>query len=437
MSRRSLNGGVQNALAQFEVQGDVRSGNGEGALGPAEPEGLCGRVSELRPAGRRAEKITLHAPVSPYLDGWTNRKGARSEDMEQPEDIKRLKKATHLTYRDRTDMETIIRMNWPYGQRIIWAELGRYMDRSWRSVRTEYLRGRVTNRTSELVDFNTYSAEKGQDEADALAANKGPRMRLTNVLAERLRHWIVDEKVSPYVAIMRLRKEVLTWVPCVRTVYYAIERGDLEIIRAHLPYGTINMKPRRKGRRMAYRTLRGKSITERPPAAELRIEYGHWEMDTVVGRTGGSSTCLLVMTERTTREEIIRRIPDRSQRSVGRALRGLERRPDNPFASMRSLTCDNGSEFWDFEAIERSSLNPKDTRCRLYYTHPFSAFERGSNENNNRIIRRFIPKGSDIADFSLKTIRDIEQKINTMERLSLGGLSASQAKRNKLYEPAA
>jgi IS30 family transposase len=236
---------------------------------------------------------------------------------------------------------------------------------------------------------------------------------------------------------MRMRKEGYAWVPCVRTVYYAIERGDLEIIRANLPYGTINMKPKRKGRRMAYRSLRGKSITDRPPAAEPRIEYGHWEMDTVVERTGGSSTSLLVITERTTHEEIIRRLPDRSQRSVIRSLRGLERRPDNLFASMRSLNCDNGNEFWNFAAIERSSLNPKNTRGSFYYTHPFSALERGSNENNNRLIRRFIPKGSDIADFSLQAISVIEQKINAMERCSLGGISASQAKRSKLYEPAA
>ena len=428
---------MQNAFAQLAAKEGASSGSGEGALGTGEPEGLSGRASELRPAGRPAEKNTLHAPVSPYFDGCTKQKGARDEDMEQHKGIKRRKKATHLTYRDRTEIETIIRMHWPLGRRIVWAQLGRYIGRSWRGVRTEYLRGRVANRTSELVEYNTYSAEKGQDEADALAANKGPRMRLTNTLAERLRHWVVDEKVSPYVAIMRMRKEDHTWVPCVRTVYYAIERGDLEIIRANLPYGTINMKPRHKGRRMAYRTLRGKSITERPPAADLRIEYGHWEMDTVVGRTGGSSACLLVMTERTTREEVIRRLPDRSQRSVIRALRGLERLPDNLFASMRSLTCDNGSEFWDSDAIERSTVQHKTTRCALYYTHPFSAFERGSNENNNRIIRRFIPKGSDIADFSLQAIRDIEQKINAMERYSLGGLSASQAKRNKLYAPAA
>jgi len=357
--------------------------------------------------------------------------------MEQHNGSKRRKKATHLTFRDRTAIETIIRMNWPHGRRIVWAQLGRYMDRSWRIVKAEYLRGRVINRDSALIEYFTYSAEKGQARADLLAANKGPRMRLTNILAARLRYWIVDEKCSPYVAVMRMQKEHHPWVPCVRTVYYAIERGDLEVIRANLPYGTINMKPRRKGKRMAYRTLRGRSITDRPPIAELRSEYGHWEMDTVVGRAGGSSVCLLVMTERATREEIIRRLPDRSQRSVIRALRGLERRPDNLFATMRSLTSDNGSEFWDFQSIERSTLKQKTPRCTLYYAHPFSAFERGSNENNNRLIRRFIPKGSDIADFSLKEISAIEQNINAMERKSLGGLSASQAKRTKRYEPAA
>jgi len=334
-------------------------------------------------------------------------------------------------------METLIRVHWPHGRRIVWAELGRQMGRSWRTVRGEYHRGKVINRDSKLIEYPSYSAEKGQDVADEHSANKGPRMRLTNVLADRLRHWIVDEKLSPYVAVMRMRKENHVWVPCVRTVYTAIERGDLEIIRANLPYGTLRMKPRHPGRRMAYRTLRGKSIDERPQAAESRVEYGHWEMDTVVGPSRGSGTCLLVLTERATRMEIIRRLPDRTQRSVLRALRHLERQPDNPFAHMKSLTSDNGSEFWDFQAIERSTLNPHTRRCTLYYTHPFSAFERGSNENNNRIIRRFIPKGTDLASFTGKQIAAIELKINTLERHILGGLCAAQAQWSKLNEPAA
>jgi len=428
---------VQNAFVQFGIKEGVERRNGDGALGTGEPGGLPGRARELRPEGRRAEKVTLHGFDLPYFDVVTVKEGTNGEDMERSKGSKQRRKATHLTFRDRTAMETLIRVHWPHGRRIVWAQLGRHMGRSWRIVRAEYHRGKVINRDSKLIEYNTYSAEKGQAEADALAANKGPRMRLTNTLAERLRYWIVDEKLSPYVAVMRMRKEGHAWVPCVRTVYTAIARGDLEIIRANLPYGTLRMKPRHPGRRMAYRTLRGKSIDERPQAAACRAEYGHWEMDTVVGPSRGSGTCLLVLTERATRMEIIRRLPDRTQRSVLRALRNLERQPDNPFAHMKSLTSDNGSEFWDFEAIERSTLNPKHTRCSLYYTHPFSAFERGTNENNNRLIRRFIPKGTDLASFTPKQIATIELTINTMERQILGGLSASLAQWSKLNEPAA
>jgi len=354
--------------------------------------------------------------------------------MKQPKGSKRRTKAPHLTYRDRTAMETIIRTLWPHGRRIVWTQLGQQMGRSWRTVRAEYERGKVVNRDSEWKEYPAYSAEKGQAMADQLAANKGPRMRLTNIIAERLRYWIVDQKVSPYVAVIRMREEGHAWVPCVRTVYAAIERGDLEIIRANLPYGAKPMKTRRHGQRMAYRTARGKSIEERPPSAENRIEYGHWEMDTVVGPKHGSGVCLLVLTERATRTEIIRHIPDRTQRSVNRALRSLERQPDNLFTRMKSLTCDNGSEFWDFDAIERSALNPKNKRCTLYYSHPFSAFERGSNENNNRLIRRFIPKGTDLAGFTRQQIAVIEHTINTMERHILGGLSAAKAQWSKLNE---
>ena len=106
---------MQNAFAQSGTKEGASSGSGEGALGPGEPEGLSGRASELRPAGRPARKQALHAPVSPYLDGCTNKEGAKGEDMEQPNSSKRRKKATHLTYRDRTDLETIIRLNWPHG----------------------------------------------------------------------------------------------------------------------------------------------------------------------------------------------------------------------------------------------------------------------------------------------------------------------------------
>lgn len=302
--------------------------------------------------------------------------------------IRRRTGFKHFTYEDRVRMETYIREYWPRGRKIVWARLGRLMNRSGKSIQREYQQGKATNKGTYLADYETYSAEKGRLVADQSRGNKGPRMKLTHRIARQLEHWIVERKCSPYVALKRMRPGNPAWLPCVRSVYYAIHRGDLELVRQNLPYGPIRMKPRRTGQRMAYKRIKGKSIEQRPPEADARTQYGHWEMDTVVGGRNSSAACLLVLTERMSRLEIIRRLPDRSQRSVLRALNGLERQPNTIFATMKSLTFDNGSEFWDPDVIETSVSPGRAKRCTLYYAHPFSAFERGSNENNNRITRR-------------------------------------------------
>ena len=146
---------------------------------------------------------------------------------------------------------------------------------------------------------------------------------------------------------------------------------------------------------------------------------------------------LLVLTERMTRRQIIVRIPDKTQKSVVRALDRLECRADNIFATMRSLTCDNGCEFLDSGSIERSALNHETSRTNLYFAHPYSAFERGTGENANRIIRRFIPKGSDIGHYTLKQIQAVEDWMNNLPRESLHGKTAAEAQRDQLARIAA
>ena len=148
-------------------------------------------------------------------------------------------------------------------------------------------------------------------------------------------------------------------------------------------------------------------------------------MDTVVGGKGTSPACLLVMTERKTRQQIIRKIPHRTQKAVRRALDKMEREPQSIFKTMKTVTCDNGCEFLDADSVERSVRSGK-KRCELFFAHPFSSFERGSNENANRIIRRFIPKGADISQFTKQQIQDIEDWINALPRKLLDDLSAQE-----------
>ena len=82
----------------------------------------------------------------------------------------------------------------------------------------------------------------------------------------------------------------------------------------------------------------------------------------------------------------------------------------------------------DYEALETSCLSKsKGKRTVIFYAHPYSSWERGSNENVNGIIRRFIPKGSNMSHYSKKDISEIEDWINAYPRRIIGGLSASMA----------
>ena len=137
---------------------------------------------------------------------------------------------------------------------------------------------------------------------------------------------------------------------------------------------------------------------------------------------GKGKTTLLVLTERKTRQEIIRKMPSKSQKAVINALDIIERKMGaKEFCEkFKTITMDNGCEFLCQKGIERSCTTQR-KRTTAYFCHPYSAFERGSNENANKLIRRFIPKGADISQYTEKEIRRIEHYINNYPRKILGG----------------
>jgi IS30 family transposase len=346
--------------------------------------------------------------------------------VEQEDHDKKRGGGKHFTWDERIRLETLVRTLYPGGRAPNLADLAGRLGRHRSSVSREYRRGKTMNLDSELEEFPVYSARKAQDAADRAALNKGPRPRLTTGVAALIRDLILLERLSPYAAVMTLRKRGgLPRVPCERTVYYAIDAGLLGVSRAQLPYRPEGKRREKAGTRMAYTNPGGRPVTERPPGAEDRSEYGHWEMDTVVGGTGTSPACLLVMVERMTRQVVVRKIPARTQAAVARELDRLERSGHILFSGLRTVTCDNGCEFLDFNAIERSALCAA-RRCEVFFAHPFRASERGSNENANRIVRRFIPKGADISAFTRKQIQRIEDWINALPRKILDGLSAEE-----------
>ena len=146
-------------------------------------------------------------------------------------------------------------------------------------------------------------------------------------------------------------------------------------------------------------------------------------MDSIVG-CKGSKAALLVLTERLTRYGLVFRVPDHTMGSVVKVLDRLERKLGKDFQRIfQSITVDNGSEFQDCDGMQKS-LRRRQPRTTIYYCHPYTASERGSNENMNRIIRRFFPKGTNFDEVTAAEVAQAETWMNDYPRAILGWRSA-------------
>lgn len=342
----------------------------------------------------------------------------------------------HLSEAERYKIEGLLRAG--HGASEIAEQIGR--DR--RTIQREIQRGSVIQRrrnrylsrdpeVPDYLDEVVYVADVGQKVAEERGSNKGRGLKIANdhELVRYLEQKIGDEKYSPDAALGAIRAEGLSFKVslCTKTVYNMIDRGDfLNLSNESLPEKRKRQKRKyKKVRRVALNNLKGRSIDERPATVNTREEPGHWEMDLVVG-TGRA--CLLVLTERKSRYEVLLKLQDKRQESVIKALDHLEIRHGKWFSErFKSLTMDNGSEFLDSCGIETSCLTPGTKRTTCYYAHPYSAWERGSNENMNRLIRRFIPKGTNIGELSTQAIERIEHWLNNYPRRLLGYRTAKQA----------
>lgn len=335
--------------------------------------------------------------------------------MEQGKNTAVERKGKHLTREERIVIERMSRAR--CGAQAIADVLGRHI----RTIQRERQRGRVEHRDGEWRVKMVYSSDRGQDVHDLNSTAKGPQLKLEadRALVEFVRCRIVEHKESPDVVTARMRKAGMERTVCTKTLYNYIDQGLIEGVtnetlwekrkRSNRPSRSVRRSPKHRQRR--------KSIEKRPKDVDSRKEFGHWEIDLVVGPVKASNAALLTLVERKTRHVICRKIPDKSQASVLRALRAIESQFGTKlFRSLfKSITADNGSEFLDVKSMQTSAFSKKQRTC-LFYAHPYSSWERGSNENANRIIRRFVAKGRDIARFTHKTILEVAEWINNYPR---------------------
>ena len=201
-----------------------------------------------------------------------------------------------------------------------------------------------------------------------------------------------------------------------RTIRNAIYSG---IIFEKIKQGKIIYKKeydnKNKKKRVSKMIPAEKSIEHRPQEAKERKVYGHWEGDLVIGKQG-TKAVLFTLTERMTRQEIIMKLPNKETKTIAKALDKIERKYGSKFyKTFKSITFANGAEFMGYKGLEKSCLRKKE-RTAIYYADPYCSGERGTNENNNRLIRRFIPKGMDITNIKVSRIQEIEDWINNYPR---------------------
>lgn len=318
----------------------------------------------------------------------------------------------YMTYEERVRLETLL------GEKRSVTYIAGKLGFSRQTIYNEIKRGSYLH-TMDYWEEQRYSAQKAQQATDYAQTAKGRPLKIGNdhAYASYLEQKILRDRFSPAAALAAARKEGFDTSVSVNTLYsYIDKRVFYELGNKHL---WEKWKKRPKAQRPECRVAHKKlpSIEARPEYINQRREFGHWEMDLVVSGQGGKSV-LLTLTERLSRQEIIRKLPDRKAETIRKAIDQIERNTPGFRQKFRSITTDNGSEFLQYEKL-RKSCRCKGERFDIYYCHSYSAWEKGSNENHNRMIRRFLPKGTNFDEVSSREIRRIQNWMNHYPRKSL------------------
>lgn len=331
--------------------------------------------------------------------------------------MKKARKYRRMTWIDRLKIEALFNAKHTY--RFIAKELGFTPGAIYAEVQHglyDHLDGKTWLYTKK------YSASIAQEYADTQATAKGVPIKLGKhyefaayVAAE------IQAGKSPDVIVNTLKKQG-RWTVSTTTLYRYIDCGYIPGVTTKNLLEKPHRKPRNSSVTPASKPPKGTSIERRPKDIATRQTFGHWEMDTVIGKAKGKKQAVLVLTERKTRYEIMVKLWDKSCKSVLRALDNtLSKYPKGTF---KTVTVDNGSEFQNCYGMEHDKKGNK--RLQIYYCHPFTSCERGSNERANRIIRRFFPKGHSFAKYTSKDCQNVMEWMNNYPRKILDYLTPAQ-----------
>ena len=251
--------------------------------------------------------------------------------------------------------------------------------------------------------------------------SRGRKERLKNLFIRTYVVTKLKDDYSPEQIAGRLKRDYpqysISHEAIYRYVYSQIHRDGWGLLKPQCEDLRIYLPRRYKrrschgGRRVQRLSLPSRiSIENRPSYINLRKQQGHWEGDSIVSRQSNDGLNTLV--ERVTGLVFITKIKDRTSGETARAV--ISRLTLIPERLRLTLTVDNGTENFAHTYIT------EELKTSVYFAHTYCSQERGTNENTNGLIRRYLPKKTDFATVSDETVRFIEQKLNNRPRKRLG-----------------
>lgn len=340
--------------------------------------------------------------------------------MSQLEFTPHERKREHLNVEERKIIERMQRGGANKG------EIARLLRRDKSTIKREIKRGSVVQRRQnaylsrnpnvpDYIDENVYRWDVGQrvyEEHRQSCGNKNKVIACADLVSFVESQILGPKKWSPDTAIGYAKannlypgQEIST-----KTFYNWIDDGLVKVMNLDL---LLKVRRKPKSLRKERKKVLGKSIEERPAFVETREEFGHWEGDGIVGK--GQQGHLITLVERKLGIGLLFNAGSKEAEKIVEIINGLEQTYSKNFREIfKSITFDNGSEFADSGGMEKGG------RTSVYYAHPYSSFERGTNENWNGIVRRFIPKGSSFDKLTDMDLQRISHYINTMPRKRFG-----------------
>lgn len=215
-------------------------------------------------------------------------------------------------------------------------------------------------------------------------------------------------------------KEAETSV-CANTIYSAIYQGIGGLRINDMPH------------KMRYYKKPKNVHTLTKPVSEKKAEYSiekmpegtkesdtYFEGDSIVGVRNGTHNTLITLVNKASQFTFIKRSENKTAKATVAVLDELEKEMPEMEEFVKAILWDNGVEFSNFEEMMKSVKDRRKKRFRAYFAHPYASYERGSNENKNRMIRRTFKKGKAVETLSDEDILNIARKINNMPRKALG-----------------